>query len=577
MRHWLTVACAVVIVGSGTSEAANRSKKAQTFRDLCQEILTSLQSFYPVTATEMGIHTYDGKLADYSAASVRQKIRTLKQYEGRLAAAQKQFRTAEDSLTCKLIKSNVDVALLDLDRIGWYKRSPQLYVDEALNGVYYLTLSQHAPLDARLPSILARMKAIPALLTTARQSIRKPPATWVQSSRQTLDAAQEFFRSLGEDLTSEFPNRATEIAHAVTAARDAMNDFQTWLSNVETGDDKSFAIGKDAFDYLLRNQYFLTYDADSLLKIGEELLTWSQKVYSDYEKVVESQHQSGQDSVFTPSSFTRQDVLDYYQWETDQVRQYLEMNEILTVPDDIADITVVETPAFMRPLHGGISYQPAGPFDSLQQGFFYVRPLPDSMDRLQLEARYRYVHRRGFKGSVVHEAYPGHHLQMQIASRHADPVRKWQRNMMLMEGWALYSEEMMYVAGLFGSDNPQQWLGILGGIRYRAARIVADVKLHTGQSTYDECVDWMTKVLEIETEADEQYIRAEVRRYTYTPTIQMSYLMGKREIELLKEATMRRDGAAFSERAFYDRLLSEGSIPPALMWGIMGLTPGTGN
>ena len=93
----------------------------------------------------------------------------------------------------------------------------------------------------------------------------------------------------------------------------------------------------------------------------------------------------------------------------------------------------------------------------------------------------------------------------------------------------------------------------LAGIRYRAARIVADVKLHTGQFTYDECVDWMNKTLEIETEADEQYIRSEVRRYTYSPTIQMCYLMGKREIELLKEATMRRDGANFSERAFYDR------------------------
>ena len=204
--------------------------------------------------------------------------------------------------------------------------------------------------------------------------------------------------------------------------------------HVETGDDKSFAIGKDAFDYLLRNQYFLTYDADSLLKIGEELLTWSQKVYSDYDKVVETQHQTGQDSVFVPSSFTRQDILDYYQWETEQVRLFLDINEIVTVPDYIADVVVVETPAFMRPLTGGIAYQPAGPFDSLQQPLFYVRPIPDSLDRAQLDARYRYVHRRGFKGSVVHEAYPGHHLQMQIASRNPDPVRKWQMNMMMSRG-----------------------------------------------------------------------------------------------------------------------------------------------
>jgi len=573
MRLWLTLAFAVAVIGSSSSEAANRNRKPQSFPDLCHEILGSLQSYYPVTATEMGIHAYDNRLADYSPAAVRQMIRTLKQYGSRLAAAQKTLTSAQDSIDFQLVKSNVDVALLHLDKIGWYKKSPQLYVDEALNGIYYLTISQHAPMEGKLPPILARIKAIPALLTTGRQNIRKPPAVWVQSARQTLDATQEFFRVLSEDLTGEFPNRATEIARAVTSARDAMNDFQTWLSSIETGEDKGFAIGKDAFDYLLRNQYFLGYDSDSLLKIGESLLEWSQQVYADYEKVIDSQHQTGQDSVFVPASFTRQDILDYYQWEVEQVRLFLEMNEIITIPDDIADVTVIETPIFLRPLHGGIAYEPAGPFDSLQQALFYVRPLPDSMDRSQLEARYRFVHRRGFKGSVVHEAYPGHHLQMQMASRNPDPVRKWQRNLMMAEGWALYCEEMMYADGLYGPDNPQQWLGILGGIRFRAARIVADVKLHTGQFTYDECVDWMTKALESETEADEQYIRTEVRRYTYTPTIQMCYLMGKREIEMLKEATMRRDGANFSERAFYDRILSEGSVPPALLWQILGLTP----
>ncbi|PWB70594.1 hypothetical protein C3F09_08890 [candidate division GN15 bacterium] len=573
MRHWIAAAAAIIVFASGSSEAAKGARKAPTFADLCQEILGTLQQYDPVTASQMGIHTYDGKLADYSAAAVKQKIRTLKQYESRLASALKQLKTADDSLTGALVKSNVDVALLDLDKIAWYKKSPQLYVDEALNGIYYLTISEQSTDEAKLPSILTRMKAIPALFTTAKQNIRKPPAVWVQSARVTLDAMQEFFRGVGEDLSGEFPKREGEIARAVTGARDAMSDFQTWLASVVTGDDKGFAIGKDAFDYLLRNQYFLSYDADSLLRIGEAQLALAQKAYADYEKVIESQHQTGQDSVFVPASFNRQDILDYYQWEVEQERLYLEANDIVSVPDDIADVTVVETPAFMRPVHAGIAYEPAGPFDSIQQPLFYVRPLPDSMDRQQLEAMYRYVHRRGFKGSVVHEAYPGHHLQMQIAGRNPDPVRKWQMNKMLIEGWALYCEEMMYAAGLYGPDNPQQWLGILGGIRFRAARIIADVKLHTGQFTYDECVDWMTKTLESETEAEEQYVRAEVRRYTYTPTIQMCYLMGKREIELLKEAAMRRDGGNFSEHAFYDKLLAEGSIPPALLWKVLGLTP----
>jgi uncharacterized protein (DUF885 family) len=142
---------------------------------------------------------------------------------------------------------------------------------------------------------------------------------------------------------------------------------------------------------------------------------------------------------------------------------------------------------------------------------------------------------------------------------------------MLMEGWALYCEEMMYHAGLFGKEDPAQWLGILGGIRFRAARIVADVKLHTGQFTYDQCVDWLIDVLEAKSESDQEYFRKEVRRYSLNPTIQMSYLIGKRELMALREAMQKRDGNSFTLKKFHDAVLAQGSVPPALLWEILGL------
>ena len=175
----------------------------------------------------------------------------------------------------------------------------------------------------------------------------------------------------------------------------------------------------------------------------------------------------------------------------------------------------------------------------------------------------------GFKGSVVHEAYPGHHLQMQIAGRHPSSVRKWQQNTMMIEGWSLFCEELMYTAGMYGDEDPAMWLAILGGIRFRAARIVADVKLHTGQFTFDECVDWMIDVLDAQTDSEQDYLRRSVQKYTATPTVWMSYLTGKREIERLRQAAKSAEGPAFVESEFFDKLLAEGSIPPTLMWEIL--------
>ncbi|MEW6050346.1 MAG: DUF885 domain-containing protein [Candidatus Zixiibacteriota bacterium] len=571
LRRWGVIVLFAFVIAAPLP-AANK-KKAPSLSDLSQEILESLQAFYPVTATEMGIHTHDKNLADYSQASVKTMINRLKQYEMRLRKFEKLNLSAPDKVNYKLIKSNVDVALLNLGQIEWHKKSPQLYVDDAVNGLYFLVLSRHASNADKLGAILARMRAVPNLFAVARANLRSVPGVYIDVAKESLQSGMEFYRDVATQLSKEFPGRAGEISSAASDARDAMTEFIAYLASLPPGPEKGYAIGKDNFSYLLSHQYFLSYDADSLLKLGEKLLDDAQKAYRDFESYVELNHQNGQDSVFIPKSFTRQDIHDYYAWEVDQLKTFLTMNDIVHIPHDIVPVDVVETPPFLRSMIAGIAYQPAGPFDKEQRGIFYVRPIPDSLDREQLDARYRYVHRRGFRGSVVHEAFPGHHLQMQLAARNIDPVRKWQMNSMMLEGWALYCEEMVYRAGLYGQEDPTQWLGTLGGIRFRAARIVADVKLHTGEFSYDECVEWMIKTLDIETESSEDYIRREVRRYTLSPTVQMSYLIGKLEIQRLKDATAKKEGVNFSERAFYDKLLSEGSIPPTLLWEIMGLTP----
>lgn len=543
----------------------------QTFTQLSQEILETLQSFYPVKATEMGIHSYDHRLTDYSSKSVKAMIDKLNDFEKKLYKYRNANLSEHDKINYKLIKANVDIALLDLKQIAWYKKSPRLYVEEVINGLYFLMLSQHAPLSEKIYSVISRMKAVPEYLAIARKNIKNPPPIYIESARLMLESTMQFYQEVASELMKEFPDKADEILKVSTLAREAMNDFLQFLSKVTPGEEKSFAIGKNNYDYKLTNEYFLDFDSDSLLKIGEALLEDARAAYEEYELYVESDHQNGKDSVFVPASFNRQDLLDYYNWEPEQVKIFLKVNDFITIPDDIAPLEVMETPPFLRSMINGIAYQPAGPFDKVQKALFYVRPIPDNLDSKQLAARYRYVHRRGFRSSVVHEAYPGHHLQMQLAGRNEDPVRKWQTNYMMIEGWALHCEEMMYHFGLYGQENPAQWLSVLGGIKFRAARVIADVKLHTGQFTYEECVNWMIDVLGETSESGKEYIRNEVRNYTHEPTYRMSYLMGKREIQNLRQAMMEQKGDNFTEREFNDALLAEGSIPTSLMWEILGL------
>lgn len=566
-RHLVILGLIAVLLIALSANAQANTK----FEKLSSDILETLQSFYPVRSTEMGIHAYDHRFTDYSSKSVKAMIKSLTNFEKRLYKYKGAKLSIDDRINYKLLKSNVDIALLDLKQIAWHKKSPQLYVDEAVNGIYFLILSNHAPLSEKVVPLINRMKSAPSLFTAARKNIKNPPQIYIDAALESLETAIDFYKEVSGELMNKFPERADKILKTSSIARDAMNDFITFLSEIKPGKENSFSIGTNKLDYKLKNEYFLDFTPDSLLKIGQALYDESNKAYNDYKAIVESHHQNGSDSVFVPSVFNKRDILEYYNWETNQVKIFLQKHKIVTIPENLAPLSVIETPSFLRSMIAGIAYQPAGPFDKDQHGYFYVRPIPDDLSRKMLESRYRYVHRRGFKGSVVHEAFPGHHLQMQIAGMNSDPVRKWQMNLMLIEGWALYSEQMMYEQGLYGEEDHNQWLGVLGGIRFRAARIIADMKLHTGQFSYDECVAWMTEALDVESESGKAYIKKQVRYYTMAPTMPMSYLTGKREVLRLLDAYKAKKGSAFSLLEFHDELLSYGSLPPALLWDLMEL------
>jgi uncharacterized protein (DUF885 family) len=410
------------------------------------------------------------------------------------------------------------------------------------------------------------MRAVPELLDQAQRNIKNPPPTYIRIARQATDDAIAFYETAANELAGTLPELSVEITRAADEAVSAMKTYRTFLDNVEPGPVGSFAIGKQNFDYKLKYEYMLDIDSDSLLKIGEALLTQINERIDAYDHQL-NENGSGVDSVYIVNCIEKEDVLGYYQWETEQVKRFLREKDILTVPDNIGECKVIETPVFLRALIGSIAYQPPGAFSPAQTGYFYVRPIPDNMDDEEKAARYRYIHRRGFKGSVVHEAYPGHHLHFQLTAGVADSVRKWQLNAMSYEGWALYSEEMMYDKGLYGNDiRPLR--RILTGIKFRAARIIADVKLHTGQFTRDEALAWFAGVMDKDTTG---WIVSEIDRYTLQPTIQMSYLIGKIELLDLLEAVRKKEGDGFSLKSFHDRFLSEGTIPPRMLWDMWGL------
>jgi uncharacterized protein (DUF885 family) len=155
----------------------------------------------------------------------------------------------------------------------------------------------------------------------------------------------------------------------------------------------------------------------------------------------------------------------------------------------------------------------------------------------------------------VHEAYPGHHLQLLSAYNNPSPIRTISDATELIEGWAHYCEEYMKEIG-FNNKNEIRFIQTLDEI-WRAARIIIDVRLHSGRMTFGEAVGFLIK----EVRMDKKNAIAEVKRYTISPSYPLSYLIGKQLIKELKRNIEKKMGEKYSDRFFHQVILEAGSIP----------------
>jgi hypothetical protein len=464
----------------------------------------------------------------------------------------------------ELLISNIKTELFFLERLRPWEKSPFFYAQECIYGIYYLTLRDFAPVSRRARRVAERMADVPRLLREARALVQSPSRTHTIAAVGMLESGEELFARTAEELGRQAPDMRSRLLSNSKAAVRAMREYREHLGGILPGLGDDFAMGKENYDEYLRAKHLLAFDSDSLLRLGQNVLAQSDSLIRVLEarrrRHLESHPEPLELVVSPPDDFSRHDVLDYYQEEIARMRSWVAEKGIATVPDYVGRLQIVETPAFLRPVLPGIAMEPPAPLDSARTSYFYVRPLPSPLDSGARQRYYDTIRRRGFRGSVVHEGHPGHHLQLSIANHHPSFIRRLQSNTVLIEGWALYCEEIVVEQGLYPDDGflSLKWLG---GVRFRAARVVLDVMLHTGRMTYEDGVRFLMQ----RAGADSAYASGEVLRYCLEPGQPMSYLVGKIQIMQLREELRKREGESFDLRAFHDRLLREGSIPVTLI------------
>jgi len=530
-----------------------------------KEYLDLLVRLSPELATALGIHTRDTELDARDPATwdaqLADEEKMLRSLESRFAAPRASRRARTD---LALVQHQLTVDLRRKRAEKPLERRPDLYASP-MNALFLMAARDYAPADERARNALARIEKVPALLEQAKKNLGAPPKVWTQVGIEQAGSAKDFFDEQRPFLHKSLPADKARIDKALKAAIDAYAAYKTFLQKEVLPRSKGdFAAGRELFDFYLHQDYFLEEDADGVAAIGQKVFERTKRQMDELAKKIDPKAKGFPEVLakLKGNHPTADGLIPAYQSEVARARKFLVDKDVVPFPAG-DDLSVIETPVFQRSTVTAAYDQPP-PFDKVTKGFFFVTPVDKSLPKAKQEAMLRENDHGDIVDTSVHEAYPGHHLQLSFARLHPSTARKVTDAAIFSEGWALYSEELVAELGYYTDEERMlqlEWTLV------RAARVVIDVGLHTKGMTFEAAVKMLTDEVHLERPLAE----SEVKRYTMNPTQPLAYLTGREMIFKMRERYKAREKDAFTLKKFHAEVLSHGTIPPGLIereiWG----------
>ncbi len=409
-------------------------------------------------------------------------------------------------------------------------------------------------------TMAGRLNALPEVLGHGRRNLKHPPEDF---TRAAIFQADEWIQFLSGDLAAHIKRTAAgreQLQAASNRAEAALKEYRQFLQDEllprSTG---SWAIGRELYDYLLQQRWFMKDDAASILAKGHKGFADTERLAQELASRMEpGKHWTEVYERIKDDHPPADRIKETYQRHMAAAQVFVRDRRIVTLPPGERVITIDTPPAMRRSSPFG-TFRSVGPFDTHLEGALVLTPIEEHLTPEQRRERLRSHHHAWIPIIAVHEAYPGHHVQALRSNENPRILRKITRESIFSEGWGLFTEELMWEQGFLKGDDVR--LTQLRNRLWRAARVIIDVGLHTGTMTFEQGVDFLVEKVRFERYAAE----LEVGMYTRRPTYVLGYLIGMMEIEAMRAEYNRRFGQPKEPREFYDRLLRIGSLPPSLV------------
>jgi len=522
------------------------------FYDLVEERFRRLLADDPIFATGLGIHDRDDELGDGTREAVLHDLAADRAHLATVEALDPAGLSADARFERDLELHNLRRVIFDTDEVRlWERRS--LALDAVGDSLFLLFARDHAPLADRLAAIAGRLEAVPAYLEeTKTRAVVPQVRMWQAMGIETAEEMPVFFDEIvaaGDGILPATDQR--RLSKAAEAAKVAVDLYGTWLEGTLPGGTDDWPLGRERHDAMVGLRAFDGLEADAILALGWERLAEERDARAQAAREIDPsadvQTVIARVKADGPADFDG--ALDAYRGAMLRARNHLIEHDLITVPSG-ERIDVIQTPKYLRNVLPFAAYFEPAAFDADPKGLYVVTPSvhadPDAMKEHNFAS---------ISNTSIHEAYPGHHLQLDTARRHPSLTRLQVEAPEFVEGWGMYSELMMREQGF--DTEPRFRLVMHTDAIWRACRIILDIRMHRGELSVDEATDFLQE----QTSFQRSNARAEVDWYTYRPTYPLSYLLGRTLLLSLRTDEQRRLGERFDLKGFHDALMRAGSLP----------------
>jgi len=585
-RRKLITASAAALVASACSrqddaappppaELSYEKSIDDTFKGMTETWLAESARLSPINATRIGNHQYDGEIDDLSETGRQLVINSARTLLEPLKELDHSKLSRANQVDAQLLQNELERTLWTAQTLQDWAWDPMLYINLAGSAIYSLMARDYAPIEKRLEAVTTRLEALPDLFEQMRKNLvpARVPLIHAQTASKQNKGVVSILDEMVMPHVAKLPDaERIRLNAAAEAIRQAVEELQGWIDNTLVPNAKGdFRIGKDLYDAKLGFALNSPMSRDDIQQRARaELTQVRSQMYEIARSVLKDKaghpplpdapdHDQQQAAIEAALQLAyddrpqRGDVVDTAKADLAQATDFVRSKDLVTVPDQPVDVILM--PEYERGV--AVAYCDApGPLDKGQKTFFAVSPIPDDWTDEQTTSFLREYNHRSIQVLTIHEAMPGHYLQLAHANQYPSVLRSVLSSGPFVEGWAVYCERLMADQGYLDHDPLFKLVQLKWYLR-TIANAILDPAIHVDGMSQDDAMKLMTvETFQQEREAAGKGVRAQLTS-AQLPT----YFVGVQEHLDMRAEAEKRWGKDFALKKYHDTALSFGSPP----------------